>query len=487
MNGNKETIFVIFGGTGDLTFRKLLPAFYDLWRKHQVDANRLKIVTIGRRDYQQADYIRLVTEKLQKSFASTDDYQPFLDMIAYYKMDYTDSSTYPPFREFLHQSMNKDTKLLFYLAVAPRFFPVISTKLHESGILDNVASKQLLIEKPFGDDLQSAIEINKEITNIFTEREIYRIDHYLAKEMLLNLMYIRFGNTVFKQLWNANSIQSIQITASETIGVENRGDYYDHSGALEDMVQSHILQIISLLLMAQPKSLKANDLRANQYQALTQLQIPQHGAYYVAGQYVANKGVVGYLEEQRVRKNSQTETFVALKLLSNDPTFKGIPIYVRTGKRMKKLSTLVAIEFKPTSVTDSDDNLQSNVLMIRIGPDEGIYFKINIKKPGISSEVGQAKMDISQAFLDETKFNSVQAYERLILLALKKDQTLFASWDFVKKSWSLIEELKAKVIQDQRQKPLDYPAFEDGPAAAAEILHQDGNHWIDEDEECYGC
>lgn len=486
MNGNKLKLFVIFGGTGDLTFRKLLPAFYDLWWKNQIKAEDVRIVAIGRRDYQQSDYLDLAKTKLESVFHPEVENEKFFDMISYYKMDYTEEGLYDGLREYLQSLVTRETDHLFYLAVAPRFFPVISRFLKDSHILSDTNSKQLLIEKPFGDDLKSAISINQEITEIFAEKEIYRIDHYLAKEMLLNLITIRFGNTVFRQIWNKDSIASIQITASETIGVENRGDYYDHSGALEDMVQSHILQILSVLLMNEPASLKAEDLRLNQYQALTTLAFPKKGDYYVAGQYQANHDAVGYLEENRVAQNSTTETFVALKLISKAYEFSDVPIYIRTGKRMKKLSTLVAIEFKPTRLTQADEYLAPNVLIIRIGPEEGIYFKVNIKKIGISSEVQKATMDIAQAFLEDNRFNSVQAYERLLTLAFNKDQTLFTSWNFARKSWELIEELKNKLAKDQLT-PLPYPAFEDGPDLANELLAQDGHSWIDEDEECREC
>ena len=483
MSGNNLKLFIIFGGTGDLTFRKLLPAFYDLWWKNQIKSDEVKIVTIGRREYETSDYLALAKDKLEKVFHPEVDNEKFFNMISYYKMDYTKEDLYEGLRDYLKDLTTNNTDHLFYLAVAPRFFPLISRYLKESQILSDTKSKQLLIEKPFGDDLKSAISINKEITEIFDEKEIYRIDHYLAKEMLLNLITIRFGNKVFRQIWNKESIASIQITASETIGVENRGDYYDHSGALEDMVQSHILQIISILLMNEPTSLKAEDLRNNQYQALTTLTFPNIGDYYVAGQYQGNDDVVGYLNENRVAKDSKTETFVALKLESKAPEFSGVPIYIRTGKRMKKLSTLVAIEFKPTSLTKNDELLAPNVLIIRIGPDEGIYFKVNIKKIGISSDIQKATMNIAQSFLEDNRFNSVQAYERLITLAFNKDQTLFTSWDFARKSWELIEDLKVKISQDQLV-PLPYPVFEDGPELSKQLLAQDGHCWIDEDEEC---
>ncbi len=486
MIGKQHKLFVIFGGTGDLTFRKLLPAFFDLWWKGQLKPEQLKIVAIGRRDYTRSDYLVLVKEKLAQLFVEHDDIAEFLALITYYKMDYTDVSLYAGLKDFLATFTQAETEHLFYLAVAPRYFPVIAGYLADSEILAATKSKQLLIEKPFGDDLASAIEINAGITQIFTEKEIYRIDHYLAKEMLLNLITIRFGNTVFRQLWNKDSIASIQITASETIGVENRGDYYDHSGALEDMVQSHIFQIISVLLMNEPNSLLAADLRAKQYEALAQLEFPNQGDYYVAGQYLANGTAVGYLQENRVAPASTTETFVALKMLSRDLNFTGVPIYIRTGKRMAKLSTLVAIEFKPTRLTPNDELLAPNVLIIRIGPEEGIYFKVNIKKTGISSEVQKATMDIAQDFLEDNRFNSVQAYERLITLAFNHDQTLFTSWDFARKSWELIEDLKAKVKSDQLT-PLGYLAFENGPKAAQALLAQDGHAWIDEDEECREC
>lgn len=478
MNGSK-TCFVIFGGTGDLTYRKLIPAFYDLYVLGKLNPLEFEVIVIGRRDYNNEIYRDSYEENLLKyaRFKNQEHVVGFRELITYYKMDFNDASHYADFKQYL---FDRGKKALFYLAVSPESFTTIGEHLAESGILAELESKQLLIEKPFGEHLESAKHIDEQIKHCFKESEIYRIDHYLAKEMVINILTIRFGNKAFETLWNRESIENIQISALEEGGVNERGNYYDHTGALEDMFQSHLLQVLSYVLMERPKSMDPKHLHKAQEKALNSLKFSKKdfNQNFIRGQYTANADAKGYLEEKYIASDSQTETFVALKLSSNDKRFKDVPIYVRTGKRMKSQSTYVAITFKPEMGIDGQEK-DSNILIIRIGPDEGIYFKVNIKKPGHSNVTQPVTMDFCQSCIYENRLNTPQAYERLIEHAIDKDKTLFTSWPVALKSWELTEQLQ-KESQFNNNVVIDYPANTYGPEASDQMLAKEGHQWVED-------
>lgn len=480
MTGSNKTSFVIFGGTGDLTYRKLMPAFYDLFVLNQLKPEDFEIIIIGRRDYTNESYQETYEETIL-DFArlkNRDRLIDFRSLVTYYKMDFNEPTHYEGFKEYLLQ---RGDKALFYLAVSPKSFSVITDNLSKSGIISSLSSKQLLIEKPFGEDLQSAKEIDAQIKHCFKEDEIYRIDHYLAKEMMLNILTIRFGNKAFETLWNAKSIESIQISALEQGGVNERGNYYDQTGALEDMFQSHLLQMISYVLMDRPKSMNPRHLHKAQEKALSLLKPSSSKMFkqdFVKGQYSANDNMVGYLDEKYIDKESKTETFLGLVLHSENKAFKGVPIYVRTGKRAKVQSTYVAITFKPVKGIDGKLKDQ-NILIIRIGPDEGIYFKVNIKRPGNFNETQPISMDFCQSCIYENRLNTPQAYERLIQFALEKDRTLFASWPIVEQSWTLTQKIqeKAKTLGIET---LLYPAGQNGPSEMETLVSSRNHEWVDD-------
>lgn len=481
LDSNHPNVFVIFGGTGDLTYRKLLPAFYDLVLQGVFDANNLKIVIIGRRDYNSQTFLERALTGIEANarFKKEDleAKQKLSQMVSYYKMDYHDLASYAGLREYLSSLFETAVRYQFYLAVAPSSFSIITEKLRLSHILEDVSAKQLLIEKPFGNDLQSAIDINAMILKSFKEDEIYRIDHYLAKEMIINIMTIRFGNQVFESLWKYGEIDNIQITATETIGVEDRGSYYDHSGALEDMVQSHLLQVLTLLMMKEPTDDSPEAIHTAQTEVLKNLELfDTIENSYIRGQYVSDGKVNSYRDEERVDPQSSTETYAAVEFRYNKEPFKDVPIYVRTGKRMDKAGTYVAVQFKPSKMYDGRE-LDPNVLIIRIGPDEGIYLRVNIKKPGITSEVQPIKMDFCQSCILENRYNTPQAYERLLRMALEQDHTLFASWDFANISWEIIDAIQKRAVNN----PLyEYEVFSSGPDAADEMLERNGHYWIND-------
>lgn len=482
-NSNIPTVFVIFGGTGDLTYRKLLPAFSDLVKQGHFDLENLQIVSIGRRDYTTQSYIQRVWSGIEE-FArlkqmDQESQETFKKMITYYKMDYTEANDYSGLRDYLKSMFTGSVRYIFYLAVAPQSFSIISTHLKDSQILEDPAQKQVMIEKPFGDNLENAIAINEVIHEAFEENEIYRIDHYLAKEMIINIMTIRFGNAVFKNLWEHGEIDNVQITAFEMIGVEDRGPYYDKVGALQDMVQSHLLQVLSIILMPQPKSMAAKDIHEAQESVLANLKLYESiENSYVKGQYVGNEETKSYRDESRVDPETMTETYAALEFEYQVNPFKKVPIYVRTGKRLDKAGTYVAIQFKPLKM-EGQTELPPNVLIIRIGPDEGIYLKVNIKKPGITTNVQPITMDFCQSCILENRYNTPEAYERLFMMAFNQDTTLFASWNFSYLSWQIIDEIER--LSQEKEIPLyPYDVFSSGPKEATQMLEKNGHTWIDD-------
>ncbi|QIK70929.1 glucose-6-phosphate dehydrogenase [Erysipelothrix sp. HDW6C] len=463
-------IITIFGGTGDLTYRKLLPAFYNLASTGNLPEH-LHLVIIGRQPLTSESYRELARPWFaEHSRIKVDDTMltEFLNHITYFEMTFTEDEGYTRLHAF-YDAIDPSMKRLYYFAVAPSFFETIALKLDAHNLVTN---SKVVIEKPFGNDLESACSINETLTSIFSEDNIYRIDHYVAKEMVQNIFTIRFANVLFADIWNADHIQSIQISANELVGVENRGNYYDHTGALKDMFQNHLLQILSIVTMDEPATMSAADIHIEQEKILENLSITNIQNDVIRGQYTANDTSIDYRDEERVDPQSNTETFVALKLGINTPTWQKTPIYVRTGKRMHKRSTEVVIEFKKRS------NESANVLIIKIQPDEGVYLRFNIKKPGQTNDVQTVFMDFCQSCNYENRMNTPEAYERLLNAALDGDHTLFASFNQVRSSWQFVEDITNAI---GKQTPVFYPAFTNGPTASHILLEADGNSWIEEE------
>ena len=468
-NKVNDHIITIFGGTGDLTYRKLLPAFYNLLENQHLP-NKFNIVIIGRQDLSTEDYHELLIPWLKEHSRydiDEDRLNDFLSMITYFEMVFTEDEGYVRLNDHF-KKLNPDAKKLYYFAVSPSFFEVIAQKLSKHNC---VKDAKIIIEKPFGNDLESAMNINETLTGIFGEAHIYRIDHYIAKEMVQNIFTIRFDNAIFKNIWNKDNISNIQISANETVGVESRGSYYDQTGALKDMFQNHLLQILSIVTMDNPDSMEALDIHQKQEAILEALSIEDFDKDIVLGQYVANKDSLSYLAEEKVEKDSQTETYVALKLKINQPQWEGVPIYVRTGKRLNSKSTHIAIEFKEAS------HAKRNILMINVQPEEGVSLRFNIKKPGQSNETQTVSMDFCQSCNYENRMNTPEAYERLLLAALEEDHTLFASFKQVKLSWELVETISSKL---KNKKPLPYLAYTERPKEANSLFERDNQTWIEE-------
>lgn len=458
-------VFTIFGGTGDLTFRKLLPALYNMSLSGQLAAED-RILIIGRRDYSNAAYRALVQDWVNR-FARLPyheaDFSRFASQIDYLRMDFTDPTQYAVLAERYH--VLGDAAHIFYLAVAPRFFRVIAEGLSH---IPAARAGKLVLEKPFGEDLTSAKALNRELEAIFGTERIYRIDHYLGKEMVRNIQTIRFSNPLFTDSWNARQIEFVQISALEDVGVETRGGYYDASGALKDMVQNHLFQLLSIVAMERPAHFSGADMHAEQLRVLRSLRPAGREPIadtLVLGQYD------GYRAEPQVAPDSQTETYAALRLFVDNDRWRNMPFYIRTGKKAGKREMEVAVVFRSPA-----PGVPRNVLIIKIQPNEGVYLKFNIKKPGDTEEMAEAKMDFCQNCVLEYRINTPEAYERLLGACMRGERFWFAQWDQIEAGWDYIESLQALAAQDGAAL-YPYEPGMPGPAQADALLAQFGHHW----------
>lgn len=487
----KPCQLVIFGGTGDLTHRKLLPALYNLTVQDLLPEGFV-LVAIGRRDKTSKSY-RQEAYKSVKEFSRLEvdeaAWWSLEERIYYQRFDFREDPGYLKLNKFLQEMDEKyQTKgnRIFYLAVAPDYFGVIVDKLETHGILKNASSTwpRVVIEKPFGHDLKSARHLNDKLTRVFSEDRIYRIDHYLGKEMLQNIMVIRFANTLFEPLWNNKYIDNVQIISGETAGVGNRGGYYERAGALRDMVQNHMLQLLTLTAIEPPGDLETESIRDEKVKVLKKLadfEPDKIDDFAIRGQYgpgyIKGEKVFGYREEERTSPESNTETFVALKLFINNWRWAGVPFYIKTGKRLPKKSTEVIIEFNshlhPDYLQDFT-SLEPNLLVIRIQPREGVYLQFNAKEPGSRQKIIPVNMDFCQNCQIGT--NSPEAYERLLYDIMLGDQTLFTRWDEVEYSWRFIDKLSRAWERIKPDFP-NYAAGSTGPKAADELLVKDGRKW----------
>jgi len=489
---DSSCIFVIFGGTGDLTKRKLIPALFNLYKKATLPKS-CHIVAIGRREYSQNEYIKTLEESFFNETVNTDDkkiWSKFSKTISYYKFDFEKNpSMYMDFAEYLNcidkKIMNKGNRI-FYLAIAPELMSGVVENLHISNMLNNEESWQrVMIEKPFGTSLKSAKNLNKKISEVLPEDKIFRIDHYLGKEMILNLSSIRFGNSIFEPLWSKNYIDHVQISSSETLGVENRGSYYDKSGILRDMIQSHILQVISLICMEPPKSLNATDIIDSKLKVLKYLRMYDENTGktdIVLGQYGPGKlnseKLSGYREEKNVSESSLTPTFVAMKLFVDNKRWSGVPFYIRAGKRLSERDFSITIVFKKNNTGKNYEEFSSSLpdkLSIKIQPFEGISLGLNVKGAGSDGMMQNVTLDCSKECM--CRQNSPEAYERLISGVLENNHALFTRWDELMYSWKLVENIE-KFTQTEINDFPNYAAGSIGPQKGIELIEKDGNSWF---------
>lgn len=479
---------VIFGATGDLAKRKLFPALFSLYKQGYLPTD-FTIVGVGRSQKTDEEFRQAVRHSINTysrfKITSEEEWGSFIKHFIYAIANVKELNGYQKIKEMIEyreQAFNLPQNRLFYLAIAPDLFGTVAIHLKESGLTQTQGWKRFIIEKPIGHDYPSAKQLNEKIIQSFTEEETYRIDHYLGKEMVQNIDVIRFANSLFEPLWNHHYIESVQITASETVGVEDRASYYDEAGALRDMVQNHMLQMLMMVCMEPPSRLKTeaiHDEKIKVLRSLRRFSEDEVGEYFVRGQYQAGllggQWVPGYRDEKNVNPDSMTETFVAAKCYVDNLRWAGVPFYLRTGKRMPEKATEIVIQFKemPRNLYfNKDNNLGPNLLVISINPEEGIHMVLNTKKPGADNELTPIEMEFCNNCKDEVP----EAYEALLHDALLGDQTFFTHWDEVSLAWKFIDPIRR--AWDQNKHPLEfYDSGTWGPQAAHELLAKEGHVW----------
>ncbi|MFV2050529.1 MULTISPECIES: glucose-6-phosphate dehydrogenase [Metabacillus] len=482
-----KSIIVIFGATGDLAKRKLFPSIYRLVQNEKIGKN-FAVVGVARRPWTTDEFRSNVSDSIQTSMKESKDLEEFTSHFYYHPFDVTNPSSYLELNGLLSEldgTYQTEGNRIFYLAMAPEFFGTIAQNLKKEGLTDTNGWSRLVIEKPFGHDLPSARKLNQEIREAFNEDQIYRIDHYLGKEMVQNIEVIRFANALFEPLWNNRYISNIQVTSSEILGVEDRGRYYENSGALRDMVQNHMLQMVALLAMEPPIKLTTDEIRSEKVKVLRALRAvaeDEVSQYFVRGQYGAgqleDKQLVAYRDENNVDDDSQTETYVAGKLLIDNFRWAGVPFYIRTGKRMAAKSTKIVVQFKDIPMNlyyKKGETVPPNLLIIHIQPEEGITLQLNAKKDEDESGISKpVKLDLSNNFLDG--INTPEAYEKLIYDCMRGDATNFTHWDEVALSWSFVDPI-SEAWTKGKAALASYPSGSMGPKEADELLKEDGNQW----------
>jgi glucose-6-phosphate 1-dehydrogenase len=474
---------LIFGGAGDLSFRKLLPALYMAHLHDKLNA-QTRIIGIGRQPWKREEYLAFIDSHcpafIEKSAISPADWASFLDRLSYVSLDVTQAADYARIKAICPLS----TLRVFYLATAPSLFTQICAHLSEAGLVD--AQARVVLEKPLGIDLASARAINSDVARYFDEQQIYRIDHYLGKETVQNLMVLRFGNAIFEPLWRAPYIKSVQITVAETVGVGSRAGFYDSAGALRDMVQNHLLQLLCIVAMEPPISLDADDVRDEKLKVLRSLRkmdITDIKRDTVRGQYAAGVcdavAVKGYTEEDKVPEGSRTETFVALRAHINNARWANVPFFLRTGKRLQKKQSEIIIEFadQPFSIFGMTAHHEPNRLIISLQPEESIQLQMMVKEPGSGMTLHPVKLGLDlQQSSDKRR---AEAYERLLMDVIKGRLTHFMRRDELETAWMWIEPiLDGWAALDD--KPRKYAAGSWGPAASSALMARENLTWSEE-------
>ena len=480
------TTLVIFGGTGDLAHRKLLPAIYNLAHEGALP-ERFNLIAVSRSEMDSDEYRQLARESIAKFSRRPPDDQvldKLLEQLRYVAGTFDDDSVF----ENLGQELGKfDDEAgiafnrVFYLSTSPAFFALIIEKLGAHGLAKHAdAEVRVVIEKPFGTRASEAAELNRQVLSVMDESQVYRIDHYLGKETVQNVLAFRFANGMFEPIWNRNYIDYVQITASEDLGIGSRAGYYDSAGALRDLVQNHMLQLLTLLCMEPPVTFDADEVRDEKVKVLHAVEPPPADAV-IRGRYTAGmaegKDAVGYIEEEGVPEDSTTETFVALRLEVDNWRWAGVPIYLRTGKRLARKTTEIAVTLKPVPhlafQAEGSVGVQPNQLILTVQPNEGVSLSLGAKIPGTRLRIRPVNME----FLYGTSFmsQSPEAYERLIMDTMRGDPTLFTRNDEVEAQWRIIDPILERWEHDDT--PLaEYPAGSQGPDEADRILAP-GHHW----------
>lgn len=473
---------LVFGGSGDLALHKLLPALYHLHRDGRLAAD-MRIIAVARSPLQRSQYQALAERHCRAQVAradfTSDSWQGFAERLDYLAMDAAQSAEYGRLARLLGNPAGR--LRIFYLATAPALFAAIAEHLATAGLAD--ARSRIVLEKPIGHSLASAQAINATIGRVFSEAQVFRIDHYLGKETVQNLMALRFANALFEPVWRSGHIEHVQISVNETLGVENRGAYYDRAGAMRDMLQNHLLQLLCLVAMEAPMRFDAESVRNEKVRILQALR-PISGldvqdrtvrGQYVAGQIVGQY-VPAYYFEKQVDNDSDTETFVALRAEIDNWRWAGVPFYLRTGKRMARKCSQIVIQFKPVPQR-LFDNDQANCLVIRLQPEERISLQLMGKSPGKGMRLTAMELDLNlaQVFPQKRRWD---AYERLLLDVIEGDSTLFMRRDEVEAAWAWVDPI-LDGWQQYYQSPRPYPAGRNGPEQADSLLERSGHQWFE--------
>jgi len=484
---------VIFGGNGDLAWRKLIPAFYNLYLNGFLPL-QFAIYGVHYEKMKEKDYEQRLLEGVdnfsRSGKANRQQWKKFIANVFYFEGDFTVDDTY----RRLSISLNKNDKewktratRLFYYSVAPRFIEPISLALAKHNLAHDIHADRIVIEKPFGNDLETAKELNELLTKHFKEKQIYRIDHYLGKETVQNMMAFRFANIVYESIWNNNYIEHVQITVAEHIGVGGRGGYYEQAGALRDMIQNHLLQLLCITAMEPPVSLDAEGIRNKKVdvlKAIRPLTRPDVDKNVIRGQYTEGKldgkKQVAYKKEENVNPASTTETFVALKLFIDNWRWQNVPFYLRTGKSLAKATSLIVIQFKPVPHnlfgSKATTTTKPNQLIISIQPEMETSLLFNAKEPGVQLKIKPVEMDFT--YKESYDAAVPEAYETLLLDVLEGDATLFMRADQVEEAWKVVTPIMKTWSKQASSKIAEYEPGSWGPKTAEALIKQEGCGWI---------
>jgi glucose-6-phosphate 1-dehydrogenase len=484
MSKRHPTSIIIFGASGDLTQRKLIPSFFNLFRKRKTPKN-FNIVGYGWTpftDEQFRQHLRRGLDEYASYEFTEEEWSLFAPHLYYHQGKYDDRTGFKKLKVYLEKIEEGGANRLYYMSIPPSLFPTIITNLDATNQLtEDQGWRRVVVEKPFGTDLVSARELNQQVHSVLTEQQIYRIDHYLGKETVQNILFSRFANTIFEPLWNRNYVDSIQITVAEKVGVGHRAGYYDSVGVLRDMFQNHLLQLVTLVAMEPPASFSAEALRNEKVKVLNAIQ-PLNGE---AVQYNTVRGqYLGYLDELDVKQGSTTPTYAALRLFINNWRWQGVPFYLRSGKHMSEKQTQIIIRFKEPPLAmfpmAPGQEMKPNMLVLYLQPDEGVHLRFEAKAPDTVAETRSVDME----FHYDEAFGPTaipDAYERLLLDAIQGDASLFTRADEVEMAWSLIDPILSAWETDQAPPLAAYEPGSWGPLEADALLSKDGRKWMHEE------